>query len=230
MKWRYRDVWVYYAPELDGFGSRLARPFANYLRRAGNPPYGRCLEWCAGPGFLGITLLRAGLIDELVLADKNPAVEPWVARTRDTNNLNITFYRSDNFQTIPADERFDLVIGNPPSYCGLNPEHPLFAARHNDPRPHDPDWATHQEFYATVRPYLNPGAELFISEVEPHKLKVVIPSTGSPVPYDVRQEPPLDIFQRMIEGGGLDFVAAEPYFSSGGLRFYSVRSRDPSLL
>ncbi len=230
MKWRYRDVWVYYTLELDGFGSRLARPFAQYLRQAGNPPYGRCLEWCAGPGFIGVTLLRAGLIKELVLADKNPALEPWIARTRKANGLDFTFYRSDNFQDIPADERFDLVVGNPPSYCNLNPDHPLFDARRDDPRPHDPDWTIHQAFYATVRRYLRPGGELFISEVEPHAVEVVLPKTGTSIPYDLRPEEPLRAFRRMIEGGGLDFVAAESYLTSGGVTFYVVRSGMPSFL
>ena len=56
MKWRYRDVWVHYEPELDGYGTVLSRPFLAYLRRAGKPHYRRCFEWCAGPGFIGVTV------------------------------------------------------------------------------------------------------------------------------------------------------------------------------
>ncbi len=54
MKWRYRDVWVHYGPELDGGGTTLARPFLAYLRRAGRQHYRRCFEWCSGPGFIGV--------------------------------------------------------------------------------------------------------------------------------------------------------------------------------
>ncbi len=224
MKWRYRDVWVHYAPELQGGGPALARPFLAYLRHAGRPQYGRCFEWCAGPGFIGITLLRAGLVSELVLADKNPAVEPWVEKTREANGLPLTYYQSDNFRDIPEHERFDLVVANPPNYFRLNPEHPKYAALRDDPRPNDRDWRIHRQFYATVRAHLNPGAELFISEVEPFKRQVYLAGEPS-VAYDLRDEPPIAAFEKMIAAASLELVAVEPYFAMGGLTLYMLRSR-----
>ncbi len=224
MKWRYRDVWVHYDRDLDGFGTLLARPFLAYLRRAGRPHYRRCFEWCAGPGFFGVTLLRAGLVSELVLADKNPAVAPWVARTREESGLPITYYESDNFEDVPGHETFDLVVGNPPSFSRLNPEHPKYEAVRDDLRPNDPGWRIHQAFYATVREHLNPGAELFISEVEPRQREVYLPRE-SPIAYDLRHEAPLDAFQTMIAAGGLELVSVEPYVRHGGLGFYALRSR-----
>ncbi len=224
MKWRYRDVWVHYAPELDGGGSFLARPFLAYLRRAGRARYGRCFEWCAGPGFIGVTLLRAGLVSDLVLADNNPRVAPWVDRTRDSNRLALTYYQSDNFRDVPAHERFDLVVANPPNYCRLNPEHPKYRQRRDDPRPNDRGWRIHQDFYATVTAHLNPGAELFISEVEPFKRRIYLGGKDS-VAYELRDEPPMAAFEPMIEAAGLELKSVKPYFTRGGVTLYMLRSQ-----
>ena len=224
MKWRYRDVWVHYDEKLDGYGTVLARPFLAYLRRTGRPHYPRCFEWCAGPGFIGVTLLRAGLVGELVLADRNPAVASWVARTREQNDLPITYYESDNFKAIPEHEKFDLVVANPPNYFRLNPEHPSYLKMRDDPRPNDPGWKIHQSFYATVRAHLNPGAELFISEVEPHHHEVYLPTVSRSIAYDVRDSEPLGEFKKMILAGGLKLLAVEFYLASGGVKLYMMRS------
>lgn len=217
-------MWVHYEPALDGVGTILARPFLAYLRHTGRRHYRRCLEWCAGPGFIGITLLRAGLVSELVLADKNPAVAPWVAKTCEANDLALTYYQSDNFQEIPAGERFDLVVANPPNYFHLNPEHPRYEELRDDPRPNDPGWRIHEAFYATVKAHLNPGAELFISEVEPYQREVYL-AEESPLVYDLRDEEPLADFERMIVAGGLELVSTEPYATIGGVNLYMLRSR-----
>lgn len=227
MIWKCSDLEVHYAATLDGYGTTLALPFLEAVRAVAERRYRRCFEWCSGPGFLAITLWRAGLADELVLADKNPAVRPWVEKTRRANDLPLTYYESDNFEAIPQTERFDLVIANPPNYCRLNPEHPAYLGLRDDPRPNDPGWAIHDAFYARVADYLEPGADLFVSEVELDRTEVFLPEDAPDIPYDLRNEAPRRTFSAMIADAGLELVSAEPYCVSRGVTFHLVHSRFP---
>jgi len=104
-------------------------------------------EWCAGPAFIGFSMLGHGLCETLCLADINPAA---VARCRDTVRLNrledrVSVYESNNLQSIPRAERWNLVVSNPPHFIDRY---------QGDIRAHDPDWAIHREFFQTIHAYL----------------------------------------------------------------------------
>jgi len=71
------------------------------------------LEICSGPGFLGYHLLYNKVIKELVLADKNFELEPYINQTNEYNKIEVPFYISDAFDNIPEDQ-FDIIISNPP--------------------------------------------------------------------------------------------------------------------
>ena len=76
----------------------------------------RTFEWCAGPGFIGFSLLGHGLTDTLCLADVNPAAVDACNETIRRNGLEgrVDVYVSDGLAAIPASERWNLVVGNPP--------------------------------------------------------------------------------------------------------------------
>lgn len=211
--WEYKGLKVYYRPELDGAGSRLASAFLDFLHRQNLPPGGRALEWCAGPGFLGFALLAEGLCGHLCLIDINPAAIACAQRTIRENGLEgrVSVYRGDNLAALPASERFDVVISNPPNFYGLNPRHSRYELYKDDLRPNDPQWRIHRGFYVNIRPFLRPGAKLYISEVEPEKAEVYIPRAESE-PYDIRPRPALDDFIPMIEDGGLRYEGTELFF------------------
>jgi hypothetical protein len=99
---------------------------------------------------------------------------------------------------IPDEEQFDLVVANPPNYCDIQRSHRLGYLR-DDLRPSDIAWAVHRDFYATIRPHLNDGAELWISEVEPFATQVLF--SGSV--YDQRPRPPIVDFLDMMAMGSL---------------------------
>src|SRR5437667_12662895 len=111
------------------------------------PKQARTFEWCAGPGFIGFSLLGAGLTETLCLADINPEAVAACRRTIADNALaaRVNVYQSDNLASVPSSEQWDLVVGNPPHY----PDE--FAG---NLRAHDPDWRIHRAFFAQVNAHL----------------------------------------------------------------------------
>ncbi len=216
LSWRYKDIDVSYSSELDGDGTSLASRFVDYLREshADEIPFDCAFEWCAGPGFIGFALLAEGLCQQLVLADINPVAVDAARATVVANGLQdrVRVYASDNLRQIPEEERFDLVVSNPPNYYCLNPQHPWYAELSGDIRPNDPGWVLHHAFYAGISGFLNPGALLVIEEVDPYAEKCFLPNEQShlpmwgPEPFDIRPRPPVDDFCDMIEAAGLSYL------------------------
>ena len=106
---------VVYTEELDGGGGRYGQDYIDFVTtRLG--PRGRAFEWCAGPGLIGFSLLGHGLCETLCLADVNPAAVEACEETVRRNGLEdvVDVYLSDGLDDIPAHERWDLVVGNPP--------------------------------------------------------------------------------------------------------------------
>jgi SAM-dependent methyltransferase len=166
LPWRRRTVagiYVHYMDHLDGGGSAFWREstwgtgFVPYLRNRGMPKQARTFEWCAGPAFIGFSLLGSGLTETLCLADINPQAVAACRRTINYNALasRATVYQSDNLANIPQSEQWDLVVGNPPWFSddaiGI-----LLA--------HDPDWCIHRAFFAQIGAHLKPGGIIILLE------------------------------------------------------------------
>lgn len=214
--WQRGTLGVSYRHSLEGGGMVCAEPFAQFIRAHCDRRFEHAFEWCAGPGFIGFTLLAEGLCDRLCLADINPAAIDCVRQTIARNRLagRASCYVSDNFASIPASARFDLVVGNPPSYCGLNPAHPSYAHYQGDLRVNDPGWRLRRDFYRNVGRHMNPGAWLFVMEVAVNAAEVRTP--GFLEPYDVRPRPPLIDFREMIAELGLTLLGVEPLLVAPG--------------
>jgi predicted RNA methylase len=158
--WRQRifaGIRVHFMKHLDGGGSGFGQDYIPLLRGWNVPQQARAFEWCSGPGFIGFSLLGNGFCRTLCLADINPAAVEACRRTIRANRLGdrVSIYRSDNLADIPASERWDLVVSNPPHFVDT------FIG---DLRAHDPDWRIHRGFFATVEPHLNPGAVMVLQE------------------------------------------------------------------
>jgi len=70
--WRHKNlngIRVNYLHRLDGGGTAFGQGYIPYLRNRGMPRQARTFEWCAGPGFIGFSLLGCGLTETLCLAD-----------------------------------------------------------------------------------------------------------------------------------------------------------------
>lgn len=158
--WRAKTlggVRVHYMKHLDGGGAWFGQDYIALLKAWSVPKQGRIFEWCAGPGFIGFSLLGHGHCETLCLADINPQAVDACRRTIEDNKLGarVAVYHSDNLAGIPANEKWDLVVSNPPHFV----DHFI-----GDLRGHDPDWRIHRGFYAAVGKHLNPGGVLLIQE------------------------------------------------------------------
>jgi hypothetical protein len=206
--WRCGDIDVIYETAVDGGGMRMAPPLIDFIQKrfGADRHFGTVFEWCAGPGFIGVGLLAEGMCDSLCLADINPDAIKCVKRTIEANQLQdrVRAYVSDNMESVPEHEHFDLVVGNPPSFYAVNPAHPSYVNIKGDIRGNDPDWKIHEGFYSRIAPFLNPNALVLVLEVNLHDREVFTP--GCDVPFDMRPEEPQLVFAEMIRQGGLTFI------------------------
>jgi len=149
---------VFDCAELDGGGSGFGRDYIRVLHDLGLRECGRLFEFCAGPGYIGYTLLAHGFCRSLVLADVNPLAAEAARKTAQFNRLDhrVTVYQCDGIEQLPETEKWDLVVGNPPHFCRWPGQAQL--------RAEDADWRLHRRFYAHVPRFLNPGASVLLQE------------------------------------------------------------------
>jgi 16S rRNA G1207 methylase RsmC len=175
----FNGVRVHFKKQLDGGGKSFGQDFIPFLQLRGMPRQQRVFEWCTGPGFIGFSLLAHGLAETLCLADVNPEAVAACRRTISDNHLGerVSVYRSDNLQGIPAAERWNLVVSNPPHFAD---------DWIGDLCTYDDDWHLHREFFAGVGGFLAPGGVVVLQEN----------NRGSTV----------ETFRPMIEAAGLSIV------------------------
>jgi len=153
IKWSLED---------DGGGSAHYIDFLSAIPT--DKKYARCLEWCAGCSAISFSLLDAKIVDEIILMDiYKPALDRAMENAK-VNNLNVKYYNYDAVGKIPINEKFDLVVANPP-HCpddfwmdkceGWEHRHRITC---------DLDWKIHTEFYANITKYLNNFASIYISQ------------------------------------------------------------------
>ena len=84
-------------------------------------------------------------------------------KTIEANGLGrrVTIYQSDCFDAIPAQECWDLVVGNPP-HSGTGNE--IKAWGGNTLIYMDPGWNPHRRFWAGIQSFLNPHGVVLLQE------------------------------------------------------------------
>jgi SAM-dependent methyltransferase len=177
---------VSFKTHLDGGGSSFGQDFIPFLRDRGMPRVPRAFEWCAGPGFIGFSLLGHGLCESLCVADVNPEAVAACRRTVALNGLGgqVSVYHSDNLAGIPPAEQWDLVVSNPPHFDETT----------QDLRSSDSGWHIHRCFFDAVGRFLKPGGVIVLQEnnagstlddfrplIEQACLSIVFTAGGEPV-------------------------------------------------
>jgi hypothetical protein len=154
----YKDIEVCWRPELEGGGRSFGQDYLPVVRHLFGK-VGRVFEFCAGPGFIGFSLLAHGLCDSLAVADVNPEAVAALRETVRRNGLadRVSVYLSDGLANIPDEERWDLVVSNPPHFAVQRREQPSVITD-------DLGWKLHRDFYARVSRFLNPGGAVLIQE------------------------------------------------------------------
>jgi methylase of polypeptide subunit release factors len=159
LKVQYGNVSVNYVPVLDGGGMTIGQQYLDVVRQK----LGRVehvFEFCAGPGFIGFSMLANGLCDRLTLADINPEAVEAARATIAENKLEdrVTVYESDCLDSIPATEKWDLVVSNPPHFDGDQEDYKAAI------RLIDPGFEIHKRFYRDVKKFLKPSGHVIIQE------------------------------------------------------------------
>jgi hypothetical protein len=153
------------------------RDFPRVLNELGIGRRRRLYEFCAGPGYIGYSLLAAGWCETLTLSDIDAEVVRAARRTAALNGIEdrVSVFESDVFDQIPSDRRWDLVVGNPPHFLP-DPGQPASIQRF------DPGWEVHRRFYCSIKEHMEPGGLVVMFEN----------SVGADA----------DLFERMIDEGG----------------------------
>jgi methylase of polypeptide subunit release factors len=197
----YGDITVYYTHELDGGGRTYGQEFVPFLREWIGPVES-ALEWCAGPGFIGFSMLGEGLCETLSLADINSKAIEAAATTVSQNALDtqVRLYVSDCLESLPVDSRFDVVVANPP-HSGTDE---VIARIGRPPILYmDPEWSIHRRFYEQVGSFLRPGGSVVLQE------NSLFSSVSD--------------FEEMVDAAGLEWVGSV----QGERGYYFVWSRLP---
>lgn len=178
---KYNKIKVFFTLSLDGGGRTFGQDYLTVVPHLFGKVDTIC-EFASGPGFIGFSLLAQGLCNKLCLVDINPKAIKACKETIRANHLedSVTAYVSDSLDQVPAKEKWDLVVSNPPHFGGS------FTGRDQDILLIDPKWIIHRKFYQKVRNHLqHSGSVLFIEN-----------SHGSSA----------DTFKKMIKEGGLTFT------------------------
>ncbi len=156
----YKNIKVNYLPELEGGGRGFGQEYIRVIReKVGKVDH--VFEFCAGPGFIGFSLLAQGLCNRLTLADINPEAVGACQKTIEDNDLEdrVSVYLSDCLDSIPVSEKWDLVVSNPPHFWTGSEE-----VHKQDIRTYDIDFRVHRKFYQDIKKFLKPDGSVIIQE------------------------------------------------------------------
>lgn len=151
---------VHHHSDMDGGGTWFGTELAEICKSRYRRRFPRCLEWCAGPGFIGFDLLDHGVCEQLVLQDRYaPAIESSIPDTIKDNGLEgVRAYLGHSLNCLPDQERFDLVVANPPHYLGCpgDDNYQRLAV--------DPHWEAHRDFFEHIGDHLDAGGLILLQE------------------------------------------------------------------
>jgi len=148
---------------LDGGGKHMGPRIAQYVAHRLGMGIPRCVEVCAGPGYIGFLLLASGLCETMVFVEVNPWAIEFLRMTVEQNGLEdvVDIFHADVLDGVPESEygRWSLVVSNPPHF--LADEHhnisffdELDPSRTKATTGLDHDWNLHRRFYASVGKFL----------------------------------------------------------------------------
>jgi hypothetical protein len=193
---------VLYYKNLDGGGTTFG---VNALKKVEVQKYiksGNILEICSGPGFMGFYLKGNGFADNLYLSDINESNKECIDATNSFNNLsNVEFIKSDCFENIPKDLKFDTIVSNPPHF---KTERPGGYRSEDEMRISlDSDMKIHKSILENAKNYMHNDSRLILVE-----------NCNGVTETDIR---------KMIDGVyGVDYVEYDSYNFIGKSTFYTI--------
>ena len=130
------------------------------------------LDMCCGVGVIGLTIfseLRAeSIVNKAGFADINIFNLNSLQRTLKINNLDqligteINYWLSDSLKNIPPDQKFDLIVSNPPHF--FSEDHTANLLIPSRLAMYDANWSFHKSFYSRCHEYLTERGEVWFLE------------------------------------------------------------------
>lgn len=155
---------VFYEKRFDGGGTTfgfnaITKPIiSDYIQE-----FSDVLEMCSGPGFIGYTLLKKKKANRLVLSDINIDLYPSIQETNESNKLqNVEFILSDCFDAISEENKFDVIVSNPPHFKTLRPDG--YRSREEKLISLDFDMEFHKKLFDSAHKFLNPNGKIILIE------------------------------------------------------------------
>jgi methylase of polypeptide subunit release factors len=182
----YDGLVVFDSPTFFGGGTVHAPDFLRVLIELGIGRCERLCDFCSGVGYIGYSLLARRYCKTLCCVDVNAKSIEAVRVTAEFNGVSdlVIGYVSDVLRNVPSDERWDIVVCNPPQLL------PRVVTDTDTAITFDPHWHLHRTFYANLKSFMNPG--------------------GLAIVMEARYESDATTFEAMIKGGGGRIVAALP--------------------
>lgn len=151
---------IYYNTRDNGGGIVLRHNYLEYFSLIYNKDrFNSCLEWCAGPGFIGFTLLDEGWCQDLDLLDCSSSAIQSCNKTIQSMTIqkNVNTFCSDNIDILY--KKYDLIVGNPPWYQKIllkeNGLNRIYC---------DLDFKIHKNFFSSVDRILNKNGRIILVE------------------------------------------------------------------
>lgn len=158
-----RNFKVFYQPGMDGGGTWFGQEYVSIIKeRYPEKTFSNCLEWCAGPAFIGYAILDHGLCNYLSLIEIHTPTAQQADRSRTDPGNNcadqVTIYNTGDIGQIPEGVKFDLIVGNPPHFFHASTD-PVVSRIESDP-----GWLVHQNFYNNITQYLADDGVILLQE------------------------------------------------------------------
>ena len=132
----------------------------------------RVLDICCGVGIIGLTIFsklrEESIVNKVGFIDINIFNLNSLHRTLKINKLDgmlgneIKFWLSDSLGNVPREEKFDLIVSNPPHFFLEDRTTDVLSP--STLGTYDADWSFHKSFYDICHEYLTERGEIWFLE------------------------------------------------------------------
>lgn len=152
---------VFCSSDTSGGGQTFGQDFVPLLNEIySNRTFNSCLEWCAGPGFIGISIYNAKICNNITFFEKYPKSIIQLKKTKAFNDFGENFKIIEGDDVSNLNEKYDLIVANPPHFSDE-----IYFLR-NGPK-HlwlDKDWKSHINFFNNIKKNLANNGVIILQE------------------------------------------------------------------
>lgn len=150
------DFFVYYNDFMNAGGTGYVQNYPRVLKYCyPNRVFDRCLDWCAGAGFLGFRLLADNICNNVTLMDcfepSLIACNKTISEMPEQYKGKVDVIKSSTIKDLGTKVKYDLIVGNPPGTTIKRYSAQVVNSLHEYRLSVDQDWMIHKEFFKNIR-------------------------------------------------------------------------------